>query len=156
MYSPSIFQPRPLSYIRLYCFSFLGQRRKTWYPPPCLLEASRSPLITSAPLNTSQWDEYAKEGRQKRLSRFHYLGLKIKALLSGSGMQCRYADLNNSRWSKSSSEGDRYFYVLCFTWGRKMAPVYVIWMRAGAQGRKKHVQGCVRWKEKGDRKQVRE
>lgn len=47
-------------------------------------------------------------------------------------MWCRYVDVNNSGWSKSSSERDWYFYVLCFTWGRKMAPVYGAWMRAGA------------------------
>lgn len=50
-------------------------------------------------------------------------------------MWCRYVDVNNLGWSKSSSEGNRFFYVLCFIWGRKMAPVYVVWARAGAGGK---------------------
>lgn len=59
-------------------------------------------------------------------------------------MWCRYVDVNNSGWSKSSCEQDRYFYVLCFTWGRKVAPVYVVWMRAGARGK-----ACSVWNMEG-------
>lgn len=107
-------------------------------------------LITSALLNPPRWDDHASENK-KGPSRFHYLGLKIKALSQGQGMWCRYVNVNNSAWSKSSSEGDRYFYVLCFIWDRKMAPVYIIWIKPGAGG-----NACsryVRLKEKGSRKQ---
>lgn len=44
------------------------------------------------------------------------------------------------------------FYVLCFTWGRKMAPVYGAWMRAGAgEGEGTHARGM--W---GERREVAE
>lgn len=92
--------------------------------------------------------------KKKKTIQILLLGVENKSTsLESQEMWCRYVYVNNSGWSKSSSEGDRYFYELCFIWGRKMAPVYVVWMRAGAVGEGMFVVCVV--KEKGHRKCVK-
>lgn len=121
-----ISHPWPLS---LYLFSpYKVDIISTSLPPGSF----QKPPITATPLSPPRWDSHAWEN-EKRPSRFHVLSVENKST-PREVRRCGavYVDVNNSGWSKSTRED--FFYVPSFSWGRKMALVYIVWMRAGGGG----------------------
>lgn len=77
---PAAHEVTPTSFLYLTLLLLSLSLQKTWHPPPCLLEASRS--ITSALLNPPRWDDHAEENKKGAIQ-ISLLGVENKSTSLG-------------------------------------------------------------------------